>query len=114
MNDSYWEITHGPDLEETGIFQFKTYVKTTWVGPLSQQYVEKSVVEDFCYSRFGPKVVYGHSTFAFLAWMVKMANSEIYKNACPIVWAAKPTKTVRVALKIGGGEIILLKEEILV
>ncbi len=100
----YWQIDHSPDLNETGIPQRTTYVKTKWTGFPAHQACEFQIVQDFCRQRYGNEVEYVQGIAACLNWRVCELTEAEFSRSTPNERGGYKTETRRVELDIGGRE----------
>jgi len=107
----YWVINHDADITETGYCMRRTYVKSNWTGFPAQRTHEKEIMEDFCYKRFGNKVVYVQGIAATLNWEVDEIAQEIYEKTPPVRWGGYKTKTMKLELDIGNRGQTVVKSE---
>lgn len=105
--ERFWVVNHNADLDETGYPQNRTYIVTKWIGYPAQRCCELGILEDFCWHRFGPKVVYVQGVAAALNWNVSEIDLDEFKRAKPITWGGYKTKTRKLQLGIGKGDIVV-------
>lgn len=103
--ERYWVVNHNADLTETGAHMNKTYIKTKWEGFPAQQAAEREILEDFCFKRFGSKVVYVQGVAATVGWVIYESTVEEFEAARPIKWGGWATDTFKLILGIGKPEI---------
>ena len=95
----FWIINHTPDTTEKGFCMARTYVKTEWKGFPAQQCLEKEILEDFCYNKFGPKVDYIQGVAPTLAWHVhQISEKEYYSPMNKTSYGLTPN---RIELELG-------------
>lgn len=97
----YWRVDHHPDLTETGSRTQRTYIKTIWDGFESHQAYVINIIEDYCYKRWGNKIVYVQGVAPTPNWIVRESTEKDFISAYPIKWGGYPGKTEQLILKIG-------------
>lgn len=103
--ERYWAVYHNADLTETGRLRNKTYIKTVWGGFPAQQSAEREILEDFCFKRFGSKVVYVQGVAATAGWALHESTVDEFEAARPLKWGGYTTKTEQLTLGIGTPEV---------
>lgn len=109
--ERYWFVNHNADLTETGTHMNKTYIKTVWEGFPAQQAAEREILEDFCFKRFGSKVVYVQGVAPTVGWVIYESTVEEFEAALPIKWGGWATKTFKLIMGIGKPEIKVYLEQ---
>jgi hypothetical protein len=112
MKEKFWMVSHNADTTETGLPMRKTYIKTTWKGLPAQQFIEKEIMEDFCFERFGKKIVYAQGVALCPNWSIFPIPEIEFNTARPVMWDGYPTKTMRIELEIGDHMLIRVLREI--
>lgn len=79
----YWQIYHGPDLTESGTFQRRTYMKTTWLGHENHANFQKEIVEDWCFIHYGKKAQFVQGCAPTMGWVVSEISASDYISAIP-------------------------------
>ena len=111
MKERYWCVSHNADLTETGMPMNRTYLKTIWQGFPMQQFAEKEILEDFCFSRFGKKTGYVQGIAAVPNWTIREIEEQDFIKAIPIKWGGYKTTTIQLELGIGNrSKVEILKE----
>lgn len=108
--ERYWFVNHNADLTETGAHMNRTYVKTVWEGFPAQQFpaqqsADREILEEFCFKRFGSKVVYIQGVAATVGRVIYESSEEEFGKARPIKWGGWSTDTFKLILGIGKPEI---------
>ena len=113
--ERYWFVNHNADLTETGAFMNRTYIKTVWEGFPAQQSAEREILEEFCFNRFGSKVVYVQGVAPTAGWTLSESTIEEFEESRPIKWGGWATKTFKLIMGIGKPEIkVYLEQELVV
>jgi hypothetical protein len=87
-NIKYFNLYHGLDLCETGL-----YTKLTHVAVYSKYCYHKELAEQYAYNTFGSLIGEGVQGYGFqLQWEVGKSDRENYFNCRGIMWGGKEYK----------------------
>jgi hypothetical protein len=100
MSKYYYRVSHSADTTETGCFQRRTYVQCEWGGHNAHRNVEL-VLSGWCEERFGSRVAFVQGVAPVAGWSFQEIDEQQWRESQPIKWGGRPTKTVRLALRLG-------------
>ena len=100
LTESYWMVSHTPDLTETGRAMNRTYVRVKWCAQPTSEILGLLLVE-WCRNTFGSVVKFVQGVTATPGWRLVGSSRSKYLAAEPIYWGGVATETKRVVIELG-------------